>query len=814
MPSMMPLAEVLRLYMRRAPRPYTPGLLSRFSGVPKATLVNWLEGHVTQPRRWHDIVKVADALRLSASDADMLLEAAGFPPIAELLRVAAPSDRALLQPWVDATQAAAMPNAVRATNLPAPPTPFIGRVTELAVVRELLRDSYVRLVTLTGTGGVGKTRLAVQAAADLLDNFADGVVFVDLAALTQHELVLASIALALGIGETSGQSLATVLADFLRERTILLVLDNFEHVTPAAAAVASLLNTAPLLKLLITSRVVLRLYGEHEVVVPPLVLPDRSQLPPLARLSQNEAVALFVVRARAVDPAFMLTAANARLIADICARLDGLPLAIELAAARVKLLSPQGLLDRLRSRLGLLTWGARNLPARQQTLRGTLDWSYDLLAAPHQLLLAQLAVFIGGCTLDAIEAVVLVEPRGAQQIVLDGMMALADNSLVRGVADGKGQPRYLLLEIIREYAQERLEEGALAAEVRQRHAAYYLNLAERAEPELSGPQQLGWLARIEQEGDNLRAAFDHMLQTSEYTDAARLSSALWEFWRIRGQLREGRQRLRAVLEQRAHIAAPLRARVYLAAGRLAREQGDLPEAESLLAQSLALLRTDGDTMRVAQVLGHLGVVAYDQGQFDQAIALHSESLSLRQASGDWRGVAGTLTNLGEVARHQGNYQRALEFHEQSLGQFQALADPWGIALASMNLGMAAYELGAYSAAAVWFAACVRLSVDTGDHASLAECFEGLALVAAAQSNPERALRLAAAAEQLREMIGAVLPPVDRVNFEQRIVPARDAVGGRSEMLWSAGRAMTVEQAITFALQTLHSEIEIVTTHKV
>lgn len=618
------------------------------------------------------------------------------------------------------------------TNLPLQLTPFIGRDREVAAVRERLLQPEVRLLTLTGPGGTGKTRLALQVAADLLDAFRDGVWFVNLAPISDPALVTPTIASTLDVTEVAGQVLLETLKAFLRNKQLLLVLDNFEQVLPAAPVVTDLVVTAPGLTVLVTSRTLLGLYGEHNVAVPPLKVPDRTHLPPLERLGQYEAVRLFTERAQAAKAGFTITNENAPAVAEICMRLDGLPLAIELAAARIRLLSPQALLQRLSNRLKLLTGGGRDLPVRQQTLRGAIEWSYSLLDTAEQTLFARLAVFVGGSTLEAVEAVCNAEDDLGVD-VLDAIASLVDKSLLQQAEGSGGEPRFVMLETIREYAWERLEMSGEADAIGRCHAEYFLTVAERAAPELSGPPQAVWLQQLEVEHANLRAALVWTLSPAGKVDVAlRLGGALGQFWIKRSYLSEGRRWLEAVharsslAEAEAATSAPvprvgggvsdpsLRARVLLWAGMLASHQGDYVAARSRLDASVALWRGVEDRQATAQALNALGNTVSSQGDHPVARRHYQESLELWRELRDRRGIATVLTNQGMESLDQGDYATARALAEESLLLWREVGDRWAIALVLNNLGHVALEEGDYAAARVHLGTQEQLLVPASD----------------------------------------------------------------------------------------------------
>lgn len=575
------------------------------------------------------------------------------------------------------------PGQLPASNLPAQLTPLIGRQQEREAVGALLLQPQVRLVTLTGMAGIGKTRLALQAGADLSASFPDGVFVVALAPVTDPEQVVPTILQTLSISDISGQTPLQRLTTTLKERRVLLLLDNFEQVVQAATVVAELLAACPFLKVLVTSRMVLHLRGEYEIDVPPLRVPDVRHLPDVDQLGQYDAVALFLARAQAVKPGFELLSANAVAVAGICARLDGLPLAIELAAARCKYFSPHTLLSRLEQGLLVLSGGARDLPARQQTLRGAIAWSYQLLEPEEQKLFRRCALFIEGCTLQAAEQVATAASP-LQIDIFDGLLSLLDKSLLRQQATKAGtereedEPRFVMLQTLREFGLEMLSSTNEDLLTRQAHADYFVALAEQAEPHLQGPEQISWLARLSQERENLRAAFSWLLggtpQGQQHTQRAlRLSVALTWFWTIRGYFREGLAFLQQGLADEKEPSL-LRANALSAAATLAFLLDDMQQAESLSSESLQLFRGMEDEEGMADSLMMLGNVAWARSDFVQARPQVQEAAVLyEQLAENWK-RGRCLTQLGRIDTAQGNYKQAQDMFQQGLAIYQELGD--------------------------------------------------------------------------------------------------------------------------------------------
>ena len=565
-------------------------------------------------------------------------------------------------------------------NLPIEPTQFIGREKEVAAVIELLRRPEVRLLTLTGPAGVGKTRLGLQVAAELSDMFAGGVFLVPLAPVSDPEQVVPIIAQTLGIGEASDQPLLLLLQSALQQKRMLIVLDNFEQVAIAALQIAELLAACRQIKILVTSRVVLRVRAEREYAVPALSLPDNKRLLDPAALSQFEAVALFIERARAVKPDFAVNNTNASAVVDICARLDGLPLAIELAAARIKYFPPQTLLTRLKQGLSVLAGGAHDLPARQQTLRGAIAWSYDLLSPGEQRLFRRLAIFVDGCTWEAAEQVCMAA--GELTIdLLEGLTSLVDKSLLRQEEQAEGEARFWTLQTLREFGLERLNSEGEAEITREMHAQYFLQFSEQVEPLLRGAEQSRWLDRLEQEHENLRFALSWLLEWArvetgkqQAEQALRFCTALVWFWYLRGFSREGKSFLDRALMQREGVAASVRAKALCGAAQLAVFVDDYDRAEELVNESLVLNREMEDTAGLAVSLNLSGVIAWARSQYAVARVQLEEAEVLYQQESDAWGQARCLTQLARISSIQGDYGRARILFEKSRVLYQTLGD--------------------------------------------------------------------------------------------------------------------------------------------
>ncbi|MGH2750234.1 MAG: ATP-binding protein [Actinomycetota bacterium] len=692
----------------------------------------------------------------------------------------------------------------RADNLPVQLTTFVGRESEIHEIKQLLRS--IRLVTLVGPGGCGKTRLAVEVGRQLLAEFEDGVHLVTLASLGDPSLVVSRIAQSVGLQESAGGSPFEGLRNFLRDKHMLLMLDNFEGVIGAASVISELLAECPEIKILATTRASLRISSEHEFQVPPLDLPELDYLPDLVELSKHSAVRLFVERAQAIKADFALTNANARYIAEICHRLDGLPLAIELAAVRVKLLPPAVLLDRLSSRLGLLTGGPRDLPARQQTLRNAIDWDYTLLEPEEQTLFRRLSVCRGGFSLDA-AATVATAAGELRTDLFDGLDSLAGKSLLRQIPSLETEPRFGMLQTIREYALDVLDASNESDETRRAHANFYLGLAERASGELRGPDQVRWLEALEFDHDNLQDALEYSKQVDDWGVLLRLTAAMSYFWSIRGYVSEGRLWTKIALERTHGIVSLQRTRVLAGGAMLARARVDYDEARRLLEECVEAQRQLGDEAGVAFSIKDLGNLEVDQGNIEGAEKLYRESLAEWRRLEDQQGIAQTVNNLGFIAQIKGDQREAMKLLDESLVIFRRLRDKQGIARSLMNIAVSTRELGDFERAARLSRESLVLWRQLGDKWDVADCLEDLAGVLHELGLQYQAAVVYGGAEALRWAIGAPRPPVEQETYEQRVKAVHGALGDALfSGAWARGSGMRMEEIIDYALHDDRREV--------
>jgi predicted ATPase len=705
------------------------------------------------------------------------------------------------------------------SNLPSPLNTFIGREQEIITIRNLLRQPGVRLVTLIGPGGVGKTRLALQVASEMLREFPDGVFFVALASITNPQVVFSTILQTLGLKEIGEQSAQEILGKQLRNMQLLLVLDNFEQVLPCVPQIADLLSHAAGLKMLVTSRTMLHISGEQVFVVPPLALPpiERDEgermtdaavqsitLQYPSSLILYPSVELFVARARAVAPDLTLTEKNAQAVAAVCTRLDGLPLAIELAAARSRMFAPPALLARLDKRLELLTGGAHDLPARQRSLRDTIDWSYLLLTPAEQAFFRHLAVFVGGCTLEAAEAIASALSSehsllDAQYLAIDVLESLFDNSLLSQHIGRDGEPRFVMLDTIREYALEQLAACSEQPIYQQAHATYYLALVERAEPELTSDESIAWLNRLEQEYDNIRAALHWAFDRRHWEISLRMSGAMWEFWYARGYFREGRQWLAQALQGVSFVSDEVSVGAIYAEGILATAQGDYDNAKANIERAREIYQALGKKADLARAIHALGYVAWNERNYDRATEFYTQALGIFQELNDLRRIGDVTHNLGMIAFDKKDYKTARQYLEKSLAIARS---PLHIALTLIALGSTAYWQKDYAEAVRLYNESVDINQRLGDQDCLVLILESFGCVAHDLNDFETAAHVFGAAEKLRDRLG--LPadtPVHDIQ-KQMIAEARNQYTTQWETWWSAGQAMMAAHVIEFARKRL------------
>jgi predicted ATPase/transcriptional regulator with XRE-family HTH domain len=691
-----------------------------------------------------------------------------------------------------------IPTARSEPLLPMPPTPLVGRERDLEKVMGFLRQREGRLLTLTGTGGVGKTRLALEAARDAGKLFPDGVAFTTLAPLNNAEFVVPTVVRSFGLRETAGQGPREALHTYLRAKRLLLVLDNFEHLLEAAPEVSWLIEHCPNLTVLVTSRAPLRVGGEQEYPVPPLELPVSTRDPRVEEVLGSPSGRLFVERAQAVSLGFSLSRQNAAAVASICWRLAGLPLALELAAAKVRFLDPATLLSRLDRALSA-GW-ARDIPERQRTVRATLDWSHDLLSEPEKALFKRLSVFAGGFTLEAVEAVGAAGDVAAED-ALESLGRLVEQSLVTAELDGDGM-RYGMLEPVRQYAREKLEESGDAGETLRQHAAFFLNLAELAYPELRGPRQAEWLERLERENGNLRSAMGWALSTGGVETAARLGWALYLFWRLRGHHNEGRRWMEVLLER--DLPRALRPRVVMVAAFMTYTHGNYKACEGYSAEALELARRARDTLCAAYAWCMLGMGAMRRQDYEAATSCFEEALPLFRRSGEEVQVPVMHALLGTALLIQGDHDRAVPMFEEGLAMARRRGDRIGVCSALYHLAQVALVRGDHGLATRILKEGVAISEQMRDRANLSYFLEGLAVVTGVQGRAERTTRLFGAAEGLLEAVGA---PVynyykpDPSLYERTRSATRSRLGEADfEEVRAEGRTMTFEQAVAYALE--------------
>jgi predicted ATPase/transcriptional regulator with XRE-family HTH domain len=685
-------------------------------------------------------------------------------------------------------------------TLPMPPTPLVGRERNVQEIRGFLHRREVKLLTLTGTGGVGKTRLALQAARDAGELFPDGVAFVALASLNNVELVIPSVVRSFGLRETAGQSPREALGAYLRPKRLLLTLDNFEHLLEAAPEVSWLVETCPNLTVLVTSRAPLRVGGEQEYPVPPLELPASTRDPGVEEVLGSPSGRLFVERARAASPGFSLSRQNAAAVAAICWRLAGLPLALELAAGKVRFLSPSSLLARLDRALST-GWG-RDVPERQRTVRATLDWSHDLLSEPAKALFRRLSVFAGGFTLEAAEAVGAAGGEDTEN-VLYLLGELVEQSLVIANTGANGnESRYGMLEPVRQYAKEKLEENEENEETRQRHAAYFLDLTDRAAQELTRAEQDAWLERLGHEHDNLRAALSWLLEREDAEDAARLGWDLMWFWHIRGHLAEGRRWMERTLALEDSLTSTGRAKAMTVVAALAFAQANFDRTTALTEEASRLAREAGDWEVLSLANLYAGSAALGRGEHNRAAAFATESVELYRTLGDQVGVGLALILLVHVALGEGDFVRAERLLDESEELLRAAGSWWNLTANLSTRALVAQLLGDHARTVVVLREGLALAPRLRDTQAVVYNLEGLAGALAMLGKGRRAARLFGAVEALRERTGSAITLSPWRELHERHLESLRTRLDAEELAaaWAEGRSMTFEQAVAYALE--------------